>query len=397
VRFELTLPTTVRFGAGTLQELGAHAAALGRRAWLVTGAGALDRSGVIARVEADLAAHGLACTRQRVAGEPTTDVVDVGAHGARSARAEVVIGIGGGSVLDAAKAVACLAANDGEALDYLEVVGRGRTLEHAPLPFVAVPTTAGTGSEATRNAVLLDPSSRTKASLRHPSLLPRVALLDPGLTLGLPPDVTARAGLDALIQLVEPYVSRRPHPLVDPWALDALRRGARALPRAYADGGDAGARAAMMLAAFVSGVALAHRGLGVSHAFSGPLGGAYPVPHGIACAATWAPGMAANLRAARTSAERDPAAQETVARYAAVARALGAAEGADEAATAWAGVEWARALCARLGVPPLRTFGVNADAVPDLVARARRTSSMQANPMDLTDEALAGVMLEAIG
>jgi len=397
VRFELTLPASVRFGTGALDTLGEHAALLGRRAWLVTGGAWLDRSGTMDRVAAQLTGHQVAFTRQHVTGEPETGLADAGARGARAAGAEFVIGIGGGSVLDTAKAVACLAANDGEALDYLEVVGRGRVPERAPLPFLAVPTTAGTGSEATRNAVLLDPGSRTKASLRHPSLLSKIALLDPDLTRDLPPAITARAGLDALIQLVEPYVSRRPHPLVDSVVLDALRHGAAALPRAFADAGDVDARAAMLLAAFVSGVALAHRGLGVSHAFSGPLSGAFPVPHGLACAATWAPGMAANLRSAERRAASDPAAAATVVRYAAVARALGADDPTSDSVTAWAGVERARALCERLGVPALRTFGVTEAAVPDLVARAKRTSSMQANPEDLTDEALADVLLEAIG
>lgn len=394
LRFEFaTTPLTV-FGEGLLEQLGAHAAPLGRRAWLVTGAGALERAGVLARAIASLEAAGVALAgRQPVGGEPDTAAVDRGAREAREAGADLVVGLGGGSALDAAKAVACLLGNGGEALDYLEVVGRGRPVARPSAPFVAVPTTAGTGSEATRNAVLADAASGTKASIRHASMLPRVALLDPALTHGLPPAITARTGLDALVQLIEPYVSKRENPAVDALALEGLRRAAPALPRAYADGGDTGARADLLLAAHWSGIALAHCGLGVAHAFAGPLGGAFPVPHGLACAATIAGAMAANLRAAR----RTPAGAATVARYADVARAMGAAGSEPDDAAADAGARHVRELCALLNVPKLADFGVTTAAVPELVAKARRTSSMKANPVELSDAELAAVLEQAIG
>jgi alcohol dehydrogenase class IV len=268
-----------------------------------------------------------------------------------------------------------------------------------PAPWIAVPTTAGTGSEVTRNAVLADPGTGTKASLRHPSLVATVALLDPTVTHSLPPDVTARTGLDALIQLIEPYVSRRAHPMIDPLALDGIRRAAVALPRAYADGGDAAAREDLLLAALLSGIALAHCGLGISHAFAGPLGGSYPVPHGLACAATLPSGMAANLSAAARAAPDvpGPGGAETVRRYADVARALGAPAAENELATARAGVDHVRSLCRRLAIPPLGAFGVTRRAIPDLVARARLTSSMKANPVELDDAAMADVLAQAIG
>jgi alcohol dehydrogenase class IV len=393
MNFEVTSPPHVLFGAGTLERAGELAARYGRRAWLVTGAGALERAGVIERLERLLAAHGVSAARQPVAHEPETADADRGARAAHEAGCEVVIGIGGGSALDAAKAVACLLANAGEALDYLEVVGRGRPIERPALPWIAIPTTGGTGSEAARNAVLADRATGTKASLRHESLLPRVAILDPTLTYSVPPDVTARTGLDALVQLIEPYVSRRRHPLVDALALEGLRRGARALPRAFADGGDAEAREEMLLAAHWSGVALTHGGLGAAHAFAGPLGGGYGVPHGIACAATIPHVMAANLEAAA----RDPAATETVRRYAAVAVALGAGEAASDLDTAQLGIECMAGLCRTLGVPALRSLGVTPAAIPDLVMRARRTSSMKANPVELSDAELAQILERAIG
>lgn len=393
LRFEFATTPLVEFGAGALERLGAHAARHGRRAWLVTGGGALERAGIVERALAGLAAAGVSVARQKVAAEPDTAVVDRGAREAREAGCELVIGLGGGSVLDAAKAVACLLANGGEALDYLEVVGRGRPVGRAAAPFLAVPTTAGTGAEATRNAVLADTASGTKASLRHESLLPRVALLDPPLTHGLPPELTARSGLDAIVQLIEPYVSRRDHPMIDALALEGLRRASAALPRAYADGEDAGAREDMMLAALWSGMALAHCGLGAAHAFAGPLGGSFPVPHGIACAATIPFAMEANLRVAR----RTPGGTETVRRHADVARALGAAGDEPDDAAADAGAERMRELCELLNVPKLSAFGVSREAVPDLVARAKKTSSMKANPVDLPDDDLAGILERAIG
>lgn len=392
-RFEFTAPPLVVFGEGSLARLGELAARHGRRAWLVTGAGALERTGALGRALDSLAAAGVTVSRQVVAGEPRTDDADLGAREAREAGCDLVVGLGGGSALDLAKAVACLLGNGGEALDYLEVVGRGRPVAKPAAPLVLAPTTAGTGSEATRNSVLADAASGVKASIRHESLLPRVALLDPALTHTLPPEVTARAGLDAIVQLIEPYVSRREHPMADALALEGLRRAAPALPRAYADGEDAEARADLMLAAMWSGLALAHCGLGAAHALAGPLGGAFPVPHGTACAATIPYAMAANLNAAA----RGAAVPGTVRRYADVARAMGAAgEEPDEAAAA-AGAGHLLELCALLNVPKLAVYGVTPAAIPDLVARAKATSSMKANPADLTDDELAGILEQAIG
>jgi alcohol dehydrogenase class IV len=331
--------------------------------------------------------------RQSVGAEPDTGVVDGGARAARDAGCDLVIGLGGGSVLDTAKAVACLLGNGGEALDYLEIVGRGRAIERPSVPVIAVPTTSGTGSEATQNAVISETSSGTKASIRHGTLLPRVALLDPALTRSLPPDVTARSGLDALIQLIEPYVSKRHHPMIDALALEGMRRAAAALPRAYADGDDAGAREDLMLAALWSGIALAHCGLGAAHALAGPLGGTFPVPHGLACAATMPFAMAANLRAA----DRAAGGAGTIGRYADVARALGAADGGDDREAAAAGAERMRELCELLNVPRLSVFGVTRAAIPGLVARAQRTSSMKANPVALSDDELTEVLEHAIG
>lgn len=388
IAFEFSTTPLVVFGAGVLDQLGERASRFGRRAWLVTGAASLERSGVLPRVESLLAAHGIAFERQTIAAEPDTSIVDRGAAAARAAHSDVVIGVGGGSVLDAAKAVACLIANPGEALDYLEVIGRGKKIEHPSVPFLAVPTTAGTGAEATRNAVLADSTTGTKASLRDERLLPRVALLDPTLTHGTPPEVTARSGLDALIQLIEPYVSRRAHPTIDALALAGIRRAAPALPRAYRTPGDAGARADLTLAALWSGIALAHCGLGACHALAGPLGGTFPIPHGAACAATISAAIEANLDVA----ESDPAADETIQRYAEIALAMGEAARTTPLATARAAAAAMRRLCGELGIRGLAAFGVTREALPDLAARARLTSSFKANPVELGEDDLVRVL-----
>jgi len=392
VQFESSTAPLIVFGPGSLDQLGGHASRFGNRAWLVTGSEALERAGAMERVEAQLRSHGVSSARQVVSAEPDLETIDRGHRNAREAGCDHVIGIGGGSVLDTAKAVAVLLGNGGEAIDYLEVVGRGRKLDQPGLPCIAVPTTAGTGSEVTRNSVIADPVNHTKASMRHEHLLPRVALLDPTLTWGLPAAVTARSGLDAMIQLIEPYVSRRSHPMIDVLALEGIRRSARALPRAYANGHDAEARADMMLAANWSGMALAHCGLGACHALAGPLGGSYPIAHGMACAATIPYVIAANLRAC----ERDPNGPETIRRHEDVARAMGLSEGRTPLETAGKAAEHMGQLIRELEVPNLAAAGVSRAAFPDLIARAKRTSSMQANPVDLTDEELNEILERAM-
>ena len=230
--FEFATATRILFGAGVRRELAAIAARAGRRALIVSGRSP-DRGD---RVAATLREKGLSCVTWHVQGEPTIDAVVAGRDLARAERCDLVVSVGGGSVIDAGKAVAALATNSGEPLDYLEVIGNGQPLERAALPFIAVPTTAGSGAEVTRNAVLTSPDRAVKVSLRSPRMLPAAAIVDPELTYDLPPAVTAATGLDALAQLIEPYLSARSSPLIDPWCLDGIGRVARSLPVAVRDG-----------------------------------------------------------------------------------------------------------------------------------------------------------------
>ncbi|RPI12577.1 MAG: iron-containing alcohol dehydrogenase, partial [Acidobacteriales bacterium] len=286
MRFEFATATRIVFGPGTLREIAPAVREMGVRALPVTGSRPEIATGL-----------GLDCVPYAVPGEPTVDLVRQGVQLAREERCDVVIGLGGGSAIDAAKAIAALVPNSGEPLDYLEVVGKGRALEKPSLPFIAVPTTAGTGSEVTRNAVLASPDHRVKASLRSPYMLARLAVVDPELTYDLPPAVTASTGLDALTQLIEPYVSSRANPMTDSLCVEGMRRAARSLPRAFADGRDGEARLDMSLASLFGGLALANAGLGAVHGFAAPIGGAFEAPHGAVCAALLPLVMDANIRA----------------------------------------------------------------------------------------------------
>lgn len=379
-----------------MREIGEIARELGKRALVVTGGSKRHA----AQSLESLAAAGLRSEVFAVTGEPTTTAVERGVDAARGPGVDVVIGIGGGSAIDAAKAIAALVTNPGALLDYLEVIGLGKPLERAPLPFIAVPTTAGTGAEATRNAVLASVAHRVKVSLRSPLMLPRVAIVDPELTDGLPPEITASTGLDALTQLIEALVSSRANPLTESLCRDGIARVAEALPLAFdrasadprlpgpIDPRHGSARDAMALASLWSGIALANAGLGAVHGLAGPLGGMFDAAHGAICAALLPEVMQTNIQALRRRAPADRALD----RYTEIARLL---TGSGDA-TAERGVEAIRRLCAGLGVAPLGRVGVTLDQVPALVAGARRASSMKTNPIALTDEELAGVLERSI-
>lgn len=383
MRFEFATATRIVFGPGTFAEVPAIVAGLGRRVLVVTGA----RPEPARPLESALAAAGCAAVRFSVAREPDLAVIEAGVALARTERCDAVVALGGGSVIDAGKAIAGLATNAGAVLDYLEVVGRGQALVQAALPFVAVPTTAGTGAEVTRNAVIGVPAQRVKVSLRSPGLLPRVAVVDPDLALGLTPALTAATGLDALTQLIEPYVSARANPLTDALCREAIPRAARALPRACAQGDDPSAREEMAWAALASGLALANAGLGVVHGCAGVLGGSFDAPHGAVCAALLAPGMRTNLSALRARAPQHPA----LGRYDDVARLLTGRPDAQ----ADDGAAWLDALVARLGVPALSHYGLVAAQIPGVVEKARRASSMKANPIELNADELTEVLRQA--
>jgi alcohol dehydrogenase class IV len=389
IAFELATAGRVVFGAGAQHQIAAAVSATGaRRVLLVTGASTARAAGLAA----DLATAGLDATPFPIAGEPTIDVARAGAAAAREAGAGAVVALGGGSALDGGKAIAALAANPGDALDYLEVVGAGRALERAPLPFFAVPTTAGTGSEVTRNAVLSVPGARVKASLRSLLMLPRLAAVDPDLLAALPPPVVASSGLDALSQVIEPFLSIRANPLTDAVARDGIGRSARALRRAFAGelATDPVLREDLALASLSGGLCLANAGLGAVHGFAAPAGGMFGAPHGAVCAALLPHVLDVNLRALRARAPAHPA----LPRYRELAALLTGASPAD--VTPEDGVAFVAALTRDLRVPGLASHGMRPADVPALVAKSRQASSMKGNPLPLTDDELTEIAQRAL-
>lgn len=382
--FEFITAGRIVFGRGAIAQIGALAQSYGERALVVTG-GSVERARIVQEV---LDRADIAHTAFAVAYEPTVDLAQQAVRMARDFGAQVVIGFGGGAAVDLGKAVAALTTNPGDPLDYLEVIGRGKPLVADPLPYLAVPTTAGTGAEVTRNAVLASPEHRVKVSLRSPKMLPRVALIDPELTLSLPPGITASTGMDALTQCIEPFVSPAANALTDVFCRDGIQRAARSLLRAYHDGSEIDAREDLSAAALMGGLALANAKLGAVHGFAAPIGGMFDAPHGAVCAALLAPVMRANLDALR---ERAPE-HLSLERYAEVARLL---TGRLDAA-ADDGVQWVEALTHDLRIPGLSVYGVNSDVLPEIADKAAHASSMKGNPIALSQAELAGILHAAL-
>lgn len=380
MNFEFATATRILFGPGTLREAGPIAKALGNRALVVTGQAA-QRASPLLTV---LGAAGVESVTFSVAGEPTADSVREGVQRARDERCDMVIGFGGGSALDAAKAIAALLTNVGDLLDYLEVVGRGKPITVPSAPCITIPTTAGSGAEVTHNAVIGSPEHRVKVSLRSPFILPRAAIVDPMLTHHLPRQATANSGLDALSQLIEPFVSAKANPMTDAFCRAGMRLVARSLRRACDDGGDATAREDMSLASLFGGLSLANAGLGAVHGFAAPLGGMFPAPHGAVCARLLPRVMDVNIRALRG---RSPS-SETLRRYDEVAQLLTG----DPQVTADDGVAWTSELCETLEIAPLRAYGVEPGHFPSLVEKAAAASSMKGNPILLSQSELRGIL-----
>ncbi|MGV3659879.1 MAG: iron-containing alcohol dehydrogenase [Prosthecobacter sp.] len=362
-RFEFATAQRIIFGRGVVRELGAVCGTFGQRTLLVTGSRPQAVTGLLPHV----ALHS-------ISGEPTTADIERGVALARQHAADVIVSIGGGSVVDAGKAIAAMVTQPADLICYIEVIGEGKPLETAPLPFIAVPTTAGTGAEATRNAVLASAEHRVKASLRHASMLPRVALIDPELAVDVPPHVTAASGMDALTQCLEAYVCSRAQPMTDALCLDGIQRAARSLERAFQSGHDLDAREDMALCALNSGIALANAGLGAVHGFAAPIGGMFHAPHGAVCAALLAPVWEANSKRVTQRAKFDE---------------IDSKLGGDA-------VAWLHGLTERLHIPKLGAWGIQAGDLDEIARKAAAASSMKANPVDLGHAELVTILLAAL-
>jgi alcohol dehydrogenase class IV len=383
MKFEFATARRILFGTGTSRQIPALAKSLGEAALLVVGRSGRGQDALAA----GLAEVGVRSVPFHVDGEPTVGLVDAAKDLALEEGCQLVIALGGGSVIDAGKAVACMLRNPGNVMDYLEVVGGGRPILRRAAPWIAVPTTAGTGAEATRNAVLDVPQRRVKVSLRSHHLLATIAVIDPELTVSLPAAITAYTGMDALTQLIEPFVSSAANPLTDGVCREGFALAARSLAAACRDGSDIIARTDMCAAALMGGIALANARLGAVHGFASVLGGTTGHPHGAICARLLPFVIETNLRAL---AQRPvPGALD---RYKEVARWLTG----DPGATAEDGLAWVRSLCTELAIPPLRASGLTRSDFVHVIPAAQLASSMQGNPVKLTDDELSAILEAAL-
>jgi len=385
MKFEFATATRIIFGPGTVRQVGPLAAEMGRRTFVITGR-SIERANPILE---QLKERRIEYITFSVPAEPTTTIVKQGVELARRSGSEMIISVGGGSVLDAGKAIAAMLTNAGQLEDYLEVVGLGKPITDSPAPHITIPTTAGTGAEVTRNAVLGVLDHRVKVSMRSPMMLPDLAIVDPELTYSMPPALTATTGLDAMTQLIEAFVSNKANPLTDGICREGLARAGCSLRAAYEDGGNKSARENMALASLFGGLALANAGLGAVHGFAGPLGGMIGAPHGVICAALLPFVTRANIEALQKHGAGSPA----LLRYDEVASLLTGKPGASAAD----GLAWVQDLCAALKVPPLIQFGLKEQDFPQVVAKAQKSSSMKGNPVTLADGELTQILYEACG
>jgi len=383
MNFEFATATRIIFGPGRVADAVEAAASIGDRALIVVGK-------TPARLDPFLEALSekkIEYTKFSIKNEPTIPDVAKGVGVAKDAQSEFVIGYGGGSILDGAKAISALMTNPGSPLDYLEVVGSGNPLKSPCAPCICIPTTAGTGCEVTRNSVLISPEHRVKVSLRSPLMLPLLAVIDPELTHTLPSSITASTGMDALTQLLEPFVCKLANPLTDSLCRDGIRRVASSLFPAFVDPNNAGARENMALASLYGGLALANSGLGAVHGLAAVVGGMLSIPHGIVCARLLPPAMEANLRALKRRSEDSL----PLARYDEIAYLLTGRR----SARAQDGITWIQAMCRNLAIPDLSTYGMKDEDIPIIATQAQKASSMKGNPITLSLDELTEILAKA--
>lgn len=384
MRFDFVSPTRILFGRGRVSEVGKILSPWGKRVFVVCG-----RTMERIKPLLDLC-HTEGCETRvfQVTGEPSIPMVEEAVKHARAWKAEAMVAMGGGSVLDLAKAASALLSNPGHLLDYLEVIGAGKSLVCPSIPLLAIPTTAGTGAEVTYNAVIFSPEHQVKVSLRNPMLVPRVALIDPGLLASVPLDVAVASGLDALTQLIEPYTCIAPNPLVDPLCVEGIRRMARSFWDSLQRPPDSRALEDVAFSALLSGFALANAKLGAVHGIAGPLGGLLGIPHGVICARLLPVVMEKNIQALQNG-KGNP---EILSRYRAIAQILtGRSSAQPEEA-----VEWITHVVEEFHVPRLGQYGLNASHFPFLVDRSSKASSMKGNPVPLEPKEIEEILQKVI-
>jgi alcohol dehydrogenase class IV len=380
MQFEFSSPAKILFGSGRLNSISTLVKGFGNRVLVISGAPSVTTDRLLRLLELDHIGHYLVSVDQ----EPTVETVKSVLDAIRKTTVDTVIGLGGGSALDMAKTISALLTNPGDLNDYLEIIGDNQPLKNPSLPLIAIPTTAGTGSEATRNAVIGSPQHHVKVSLRGPHLLPRIALVDPELAQSLPPNITATTGLDALTQLIEPFTCNNPSPMTDALCREGFHLISRSLFNAFDRGDDLNAREDMSLAALFSGISLANSRLGAVHGLAGPIGGEISAPHGAICAALLTHVISTNLTALRI---RSPG-HDSLERYAEIGRLLtgNPSASADEV------IQWVHAFFAHAGLKTLSGYGMNEAQFPNIIEKSMNSSSMKGNPEALTQAELLNIL-----
>jgi alcohol dehydrogenase class IV len=383
IMFQFATASRILFGNRLSREIPDMTGSFGKKVFLLCG----SDPGRIAWLSEMLTEARFEIAVFSVSGEPDVSKVILAIDKARRFKAEFVIAIGGGSVMDTGKVVAALLTNHEPLENYLEITGAGKPLTQRPVPLVAVPTTAGTGSEVTKNAVICSAAHRVKVSMRHEWMIPDLAVIDPELALSLPPDLTASTGMDALTQVIEPFVSTMPNPLTDAICREGLSRAAGSLETAFFHADNIQARENMAIASLCGGMALANARLGAVHGFAGPMGGMFKIPHGTLCARLLPAVIEMNVQ--RLSSVQEGS---RIDRFHQLSRILtGRSEStADEV------VQWIKNLCNVLQIPPLSHFGLTRDSFPEIIEKAKQASSMRGNPVDLREEELAKILESAV-
>ncbi|MEN6523250.1 MAG: iron-containing alcohol dehydrogenase [Anaerolineaceae bacterium] len=378
--FEFATAARIVFGEDSVYKTIPSFRTFGSKAFITLGLSETCAQPVLDAIKA----QGIEFVSHRVKGEPTLETVQQAIEIARQNNVEMVIGMGGGSAIDTAKTVAAMLANPGELLDYLEVVGKGKALTKQSLPWVAIPTTAGTGSEVTRNAVIEVPEKKFKVSLRSTLILPRIAIVDPKLTLPLSPHVTATSGMDALSQVIEPFLSIKANPMVSALCREGIQRAGKSLRTAYFDGQNYPAREDMSLTSLLGGLALANAGLGAVHGFAAPLGGMFHARHGALCGRLLPAVMQVNFQALLTREPKNPA----LMRFHEIAILLTG----ETSAQPQQAVTWIEDTCELLEIPRLSAYGITKNDFPAIVEKAKQASSMKGNPITLTQDELTRIL-----
>ena len=384
MKFEFATAGRIIFGRGVVWELGKLAKPMGSKVFLVSGMPESETKKLINHLEEEQ----LNPVTVYIYKEPTVKGTEEYIEIAKRENCDIVVGFGGGSAMDTGKIVAAMLTNPGELMDYLEVVGRGKGIQNSPVPYIAIPTTAGTGAEVARNSVLCAEEEGLKVSVRSPLMLARLVLVDPELTLTVPPHITASTGLDALTQVLEPFVSNAANPITDGFCREGLVRAARSLKIAYDQGDNIDAREDMTITSLFGGLALANAKLGTVHGFASVIGGMFDAPHGMVCAALLPFTVEANVKALTERQPESPALK----RYDEIARILTG----NEQAVAEDGVRWIQELCDYLKVPKLSEFGLTNADIKTVVEFTQTASSTKGNPIVLTYDELEEILKKAM-